>query len=51
MSSDLLGLQSWLTPKAARRYAELGKLAREAFEKYARDVRKGKFPSAEESFD
>ena len=50
VTSDLLGLQTWLTPKAARRYAELGVTMRRAFEHYGRDVREGKFPSKAESF-
>ncbi len=51
VSSDLLGLQSWLTPQAARQYASLGKLACEAFKSFSRDVRKGKFPGTKESFE
>jgi 3-methyl-2-oxobutanoate hydroxymethyltransferase len=50
VTSDLLGLQSWLTPKAARQYAQLGKEMKKAFEKYSDDVRKGKFPTMKESF-
>lgn len=50
VTTDLLGLQAWLEPRAARRYAELGKLMKRAFEAYARDVRAGKFPDARESF-
>jgi 3-methyl-2-oxobutanoate hydroxymethyltransferase len=50
VTSDLLGLQSWLTPKAARKYAELGEEMKKAFESYAADVRKGKFPGKNESF-
>lgn len=50
VTSDILGLQAWLEPKAARRYAELGKAMQRAFEHYASDVRTGKFPGAKESF-
>ncbi len=51
VSSDLLGLQSWLSPRAARRYLEGGTLIKGAFERFASDVRNGKFPSKEETFD
>ncbi len=51
VTSDLLGFQTWLSPKAVRRYANLGKIAREAFEQYVKDVRTGKFPGKKESFD
>ncbi len=50
VTSDLLGLQAWLEPRAARHYAEVGKLMKKAFETYAEDVRRGKFPSKRESF-
>ena len=50
VTSDLLGLQSWLTPRAARRYAEAGTIFGEAFRKFADDVRGGRFPSEKESF-
>jgi ketopantoate hydroxymethyltransferase len=33
-----------------RRYAELGKLSREAIARYADDVRAGRFPSPEEGY-
>jgi 3-methyl-2-oxobutanoate hydroxymethyltransferase len=47
---DLLGFEDRLAPKFVRRYAELGKLTKEALERYAADVRSGEFPSDEESF-
>lgn len=49
--SDLLGLQSWLTPRAARQYAELGKIMKDAFLHYAEDVRAGKFPGNAETLE
>jgi 3-methyl-2-oxobutanoate hydroxymethyltransferase len=48
---DLLGLEDRLSPKFVRRYADLGTQAREAIARYAEDVRLGRFPSVEESFD
>jgi len=47
---DLLGLEDRLSPRFVRRYAELGREAREALEQYANDVRERRFPSEEESF-
>ena len=48
---DLLGLGAGdRTPKFVRRYAEQGREAREAIESFARDVRDGVFPTAEESY-
>lgn len=38
-------------PSFARRYLDLGAQLREAAGEYARDVREGSFPGAEESFD
>jgi 3-methyl-2-oxobutanoate hydroxymethyltransferase len=47
---DLLGLDPDWAPRFARRYAELGKAAQDAFASYADDVRAGRFPSEKESF-
>lgn len=49
VTSDLLGLQAWLAPRAARRYAELGATMRKAFARFAADVRRGKFPGRKET--
>ena len=48
--NDVLGLFEEFTPKHSRRYAELGKITREALSAYADDVRNGKFPGPENSF-
>ena len=48
---DLLGLEPAWKPRFVRRYAELGKAVGEAFAAYAADVRAGRFPSDDESFD
>jgi 3-methyl-2-oxobutanoate hydroxymethyltransferase len=47
---DLLGLEERIAPRFVRRYAELGLLAREGLERFAADVRGGRFPSPEESY-
>jgi len=51
---DLLGLEppdvDW-KPRFVRRYAEMGQAVGAAFKAYADDVRAGRFPSAEESYD
>jgi 3-methyl-2-oxobutanoate hydroxymethyltransferase len=46
---DLLGLQPDWSPRFARRYAELGQGAIDAFSAFAADVRSGKFPSDKET--
>jgi 3-methyl-2-oxobutanoate hydroxymethyltransferase len=54
---DLLGLEAANVanldhrPRFVRRYAELGKAAGAAFKAYADDVRAGRYPSDEESYD
>ena len=48
---DLLGLDPSWKPRFARRYAELGDAARRAFAAYAADVRAGRFPAVDESFE
>jgi 3-methyl-2-oxobutanoate hydroxymethyltransferase len=48
---DLLGLEPAWKPRFVRRYAELGKAVGAAFKAYADDVRTGKFPSDDESYD
>jgi 3-methyl-2-oxobutanoate hydroxymethyltransferase len=47
---DLLGLEERIAPRFVRRYAELGMLSREGIERFAADVRGGRFPAAEESY-
>ncbi len=50
VSHDMLGLYSKFHPRFVRRYAELGTQMKEAFERYAKDVRGGDFPSERESY-
>lgn len=47
---DMLGLFEEFKPKFVRRYAELATRAREAFHRYIEDVKKGNFPSSQESY-
>lgn len=48
---DLLGLEDRLAPKFVRRYADLGSRAREAISRFAADVREGRYPTLDESYD
>lgn len=50
VTHDMLGLYTRFHPRFVRRYAELAKDMRTAFEHYARDVRAGEFPSTDESY-
>jgi 3-methyl-2-oxobutanoate hydroxymethyltransferase len=47
---DLLGMEERIAPRFVRRYAEVGKLSREAIARFADDVREGRFPHPEESY-
>jgi 3-methyl-2-oxobutanoate hydroxymethyltransferase len=46
---DMLGLNEGFTPKFLKRYAELGRLVREAVAAFAREVREGTYPDATHS--
>lgn len=48
---DLLGLFEDFTPKFVKRYAELGNAMRDAVARFSDDVRKGRYPDDEHSFD
>jgi len=48
---DMLGLNEGFSPKFLKRYAELGGAVRDAVRAYATEVRAGKYPGAEHSFD
>jgi len=47
---DLLGLYDGVQPRFVKRYADLGRLAREAVNRYAEEVRCGAFPGPEHAF-
>ena len=47
---DLLGLNDRFSPKFLRRYAELAGDVRDAVERFASDVRDGRYPDADHSF-
>ena len=47
---DVMGMDPDWKPKFARRYADLAAVITDAARSFARDVRTGSFPSAEESF-
>lgn len=50
VSNDIVGLYDRLAPKFVRRYAELGKEIKKAFNCYIKDVKEKKFPKDEHSF-
>jgi 3-methyl-2-oxobutanoate hydroxymethyltransferase len=47
---DLLGMEERIAPRFVRRYAEVGKLSREAIARFADDVRASRFPAPEETY-
>jgi len=47
---DLLGINDEIRPKFVRKYASLAEEIRGAFERFARDVRDGRFPSDDECY-
>jgi 3-methyl-2-oxobutanoate hydroxymethyltransferase len=50
VTNDLLGLYGDFKPKFLKKYAELGKLMKKAFEDYSKDVKQGRFPEDKHSF-
>lgn len=50
VTHDILGLFDAFKPKFAKRYAQIGLTMKKAFEQYADEVRKEKFPTDEFSF-
>ena len=47
---DLLGAFDTFKPKFAKRYANIAEIATQAFSEYAKDVRMGRFPDDEHSY-
>lgn len=47
---DILGFDEHFNPKFLKKYANLGKVIRDALSAYDRDVKSGVFPSEEQSF-
>ncbi len=50
VTHDMLGLSQDLSPKFAKRYAELGNEIKEAVKEYSKDVQSGKFPADEHTY-
>ena len=50
VTHDMLGLFESFKPKFVRRYTELAQIIRNATEQYINDIKKGKYPSKEESY-
>lgn len=50
VTHDMLGLYTRFRPRFVRRYAELAEAMKDAFERYAQDVRSRDFPAEEESY-
>jgi len=48
---DLLGLYGDFVPKHTKQYAKVGDIVREAVAAYASDVREGRFPTEDQSFE
>jgi 3-methyl-2-oxobutanoate hydroxymethyltransferase len=48
---DMLGLNEQFSPKFLKHYAELGQAVRDAIRTYAAEVRDGKYPAREHSFE
>jgi 3-methyl-2-oxobutanoate hydroxymethyltransferase len=51
VTPDLLGLTPDFRPRFVRRYAELGETMATALSRFAEEVRSGRFPGDEESFE
>jgi 3-methyl-2-oxobutanoate hydroxymethyltransferase len=49
--SDILGIFQAFTAKFVKKYANLGEQTLKAMEAYAEDVRKGKFPEAQHTYN
>jgi 3-methyl-2-oxobutanoate hydroxymethyltransferase len=50
VTNDMLGMNEQFHPRFVRKYAKLSETMRSGFQAYIRDVKKGKFPSKDESY-
>jgi 3-methyl-2-oxobutanoate hydroxymethyltransferase len=50
VSTDMLGIDSQVSPKFVKRYAELGATIKQAFRQYATEVQAGTFPDETHAF-
>ena len=50
LAFDLLGVFDQFKPKFTKRYANISEIAVDALQRYAAEVRAGKFPDAEHSY-
>ena len=48
--ADLLGLSEGTLPRFVRRYADLGTIIKDALERFAEDVREGRYPADTECY-
>ncbi len=49
--SDMLGIFEMFAPKFVKKYANVAEQMRQAFQKYAQEVREGKFPTQEHCYN
>jgi 3-methyl-2-oxobutanoate hydroxymethyltransferase len=50
VTPDMLGMFTDFTPKFVKKYADIGKIMLQAFQKYKREVESGKFPDKKHSY-
>ena len=50
VNQDMLGMFSDFTPKFVKRYANIGEVMKEAFQKYMEEIQSGAFPSSEHEY-
>ena len=48
--ADMLGMFSDFTPKFVKRYANIGEVMKEAFQKYMEEIQSGAFPASEHEY-
>jgi 3-methyl-2-oxobutanoate hydroxymethyltransferase len=50
VSPDMLGIQTGVSPKFVKRYAEVGRTMQQAFADYLKEVQEGTFPGPEHGY-